>query len=182
MAVINVTEARIRDLEPGSGIWRDEQVKGLMVVCHATPRPMPSRATSAAMAGMSARCGSRSTAWTVAQAVVDLDDLDTVQECDGHGTGLSDAGEGGEELVDFGVGDAPGGAEERNARTRTGMAHTWIGAGSMPCWRVGSTARDRSSWSQVHLLQSIRRSRRGSPGPPFSSSSRSIPDRRRRRR
>lgn len=38
MAVINLTEARIRDLEPGSGIWRDEQVKGLMVVCHATTK------------------------------------------------------------------------------------------------------------------------------------------------
>lgn len=34
MAVVNLTEARIRELEPGSGIWRDEQVKGLMVVCH----------------------------------------------------------------------------------------------------------------------------------------------------
>lgn len=38
MAVINLTEARIRDLELGSGIWRDEQVKGLMVVCHATTK------------------------------------------------------------------------------------------------------------------------------------------------
>src|SRR5262245_44535276 len=38
MAVINLTEARIRDLEPGSGIWRDEQVKGLMVTCHATTK------------------------------------------------------------------------------------------------------------------------------------------------
>ncbi len=38
MAVINLTEARIRDLEFGSGIWRDEQVKGLMVVCHATTK------------------------------------------------------------------------------------------------------------------------------------------------
>lgn len=38
MAVINLTEARIRELEPGSGIWRDEQVKGLMVVCHATTK------------------------------------------------------------------------------------------------------------------------------------------------
>lgn len=38
MAVINLTEARIRDLEPGSGIWRDEQVKGLMVICHATTK------------------------------------------------------------------------------------------------------------------------------------------------
>lgn len=34
MAVVNLTEARIRDLAMGSGIWRDEQVKGLMVVCH----------------------------------------------------------------------------------------------------------------------------------------------------
>jgi transcriptional regulator with XRE-family HTH domain len=31
MAVINLTEARIRDLPAGSGIYRDEQVKGLMV-------------------------------------------------------------------------------------------------------------------------------------------------------
>ena len=38
MAVLNLTEARIRELEPGSGIWRDEQVKGLMVVCHATTK------------------------------------------------------------------------------------------------------------------------------------------------
>ena len=38
MAVINLTEARIREFEPGSGIWRDEQVKGLMVVCHATTK------------------------------------------------------------------------------------------------------------------------------------------------
>jgi integrase len=38
MAVINLTEARIRDLEAGSGIWRDEQVKGLMVICHATTK------------------------------------------------------------------------------------------------------------------------------------------------
>ncbi|MFN4010380.1 MAG: tyrosine-type recombinase/integrase [Pannonibacter sp.] len=38
MAVINLTEARIRDLEFSSGIWRDEQVKGLMVVCHATTK------------------------------------------------------------------------------------------------------------------------------------------------
>ncbi|WP_174801473.1 tyrosine-type recombinase/integrase [Martelella limonii] len=38
MAVINLTEARIRDLELGSGIWRDEQIKGLMVVCHATTK------------------------------------------------------------------------------------------------------------------------------------------------
>ena len=38
MAVVNLTEARIRDLEPGSGIWRDEQVKGLMVLCHRTTK------------------------------------------------------------------------------------------------------------------------------------------------
>lgn len=38
MAVINLTEARIRDLEFGSGIHRDEQVKGLMVICHKTAK------------------------------------------------------------------------------------------------------------------------------------------------
>lgn len=38
MAVVNLTEARIRDLAPGSGIWRDEQVKGLMVVCHKSTK------------------------------------------------------------------------------------------------------------------------------------------------
>lgn len=38
MSVINLTEARIRDLDLGSGIWRDEQVKGLMVLCHATTK------------------------------------------------------------------------------------------------------------------------------------------------
>jgi integrase len=38
MAVINLTEARIRDLPMGSGIHRDEQVKGLMVICHQTSR------------------------------------------------------------------------------------------------------------------------------------------------
>lgn len=38
MAVINLTEARIRELEPNSGIWRDEQVKGLMVICHKTAK------------------------------------------------------------------------------------------------------------------------------------------------
>lgn len=38
MTVINLTETRIRSLEPGSGIWRDEQVKGLMVVCHKTTK------------------------------------------------------------------------------------------------------------------------------------------------
>lgn len=36
--MINLTEARIRDLEFGSGLWRDEQVKGLMVVCHKTAK------------------------------------------------------------------------------------------------------------------------------------------------
>jgi hypothetical protein len=34
MPVMNLTETRIRDIEPGSGIWRDEQVRGLMVVSH----------------------------------------------------------------------------------------------------------------------------------------------------
>lgn len=38
MAVLNLTEARIRDLPLGSGIHRDEQVKGLMVICHKTAR------------------------------------------------------------------------------------------------------------------------------------------------
>lgn len=38
MAVINLTEARIRELPMGSGIHRDEQVKGLMVICHQTSR------------------------------------------------------------------------------------------------------------------------------------------------
>lgn len=38
MAVVNLTEARIRDLPAGSGIWRDEQVKGLMVVCHKSTK------------------------------------------------------------------------------------------------------------------------------------------------
>lgn len=38
MAVVNLTEATIRDLPLGSGIYRDEQVKGLMVVCHRTTR------------------------------------------------------------------------------------------------------------------------------------------------
>jgi hypothetical protein len=36
MPVMNLTETRIRDIEPGSGIWRDEQVRGLMVVSHKT--------------------------------------------------------------------------------------------------------------------------------------------------
>jgi integrase len=38
MSVVKLTEARIRDLSFGSGIWRDELVKGLMVVCHATTK------------------------------------------------------------------------------------------------------------------------------------------------
>lgn len=38
MAVIDLTEARIRALELGSGIWRDEQAKGLMVVCYRTTK------------------------------------------------------------------------------------------------------------------------------------------------
>jgi integrase len=38
MAVLNLTEARIRDLPLGSGIHRDTQVKGLMVICHKTTR------------------------------------------------------------------------------------------------------------------------------------------------
>ena len=38
MAVVNLTEARIRELPLNSGIWRDEQVKGLMLVCHATTK------------------------------------------------------------------------------------------------------------------------------------------------
>ncbi len=38
MAVLNLTEARIRELPLGSGIHRDQQVKGLMVVCHRTTK------------------------------------------------------------------------------------------------------------------------------------------------
>lgn len=38
MAVINLTESRIRDLPLSSGIWRDEQVKGLLVICHAATK------------------------------------------------------------------------------------------------------------------------------------------------
>jgi hypothetical protein len=38
MAVLNLTEARIRELQLGSGIHRDQQVKGLMVICHASTR------------------------------------------------------------------------------------------------------------------------------------------------
>ena len=38
MPVVNLTESRIRDLEPGSGIWRDEKVKGLMVIAHKSTK------------------------------------------------------------------------------------------------------------------------------------------------
>jgi len=38
MGVINLTEARIRGLALGSGIHRDRQVKGLMVICHKTTK------------------------------------------------------------------------------------------------------------------------------------------------
>jgi len=38
MAVLNLTESRIGSLPLGSGIWRDAQVKGLLVVCHATTK------------------------------------------------------------------------------------------------------------------------------------------------
>src|SRR5882724_7913412 len=38
MPVMNLTETRIRDIEFGSGIWRDEQVRGLMVVSHKTTK------------------------------------------------------------------------------------------------------------------------------------------------
>lgn len=38
MTVTNLTEARIRNFPLGSGIWRDQQVKGLMVICHKTTR------------------------------------------------------------------------------------------------------------------------------------------------
>lgn len=38
MAVMNLTEARVRDLALGSGIHRDEQVKGLMVICHRSTK------------------------------------------------------------------------------------------------------------------------------------------------
>ncbi|OHD07570.1 hypothetical protein [Sphingopyxis sp. RIFCSPHIGHO2_12_FULL_65_19] len=38
MAVINLTEARIRELPLGSGIHRDTQVRGLMVICHKTTK------------------------------------------------------------------------------------------------------------------------------------------------
>jgi integrase len=38
MAVAKLTEARIRDLPLGSGIHRDTEVKGLMVICHKTTK------------------------------------------------------------------------------------------------------------------------------------------------
>src|SRR6185437_1444637 len=38
MAVVNLTETAIRNLPLGSGIYRDERVKGLMVVCHRTTK------------------------------------------------------------------------------------------------------------------------------------------------
>jgi integrase len=38
MAVMNLTEAKIRELPLGSGIHRDTQVKGLMVICHKTTK------------------------------------------------------------------------------------------------------------------------------------------------
>jgi hypothetical protein len=38
LVIRNLTEARIRDLPLASGIFRDEQVKGLMVICHKTAR------------------------------------------------------------------------------------------------------------------------------------------------
>jgi len=38
MKVVSLTEARIRDLPMGSGIWRDTQVKGLLVICHKTAK------------------------------------------------------------------------------------------------------------------------------------------------
>lgn len=38
MAVLNLTEARIRELPLGSGIHRDTQVRGLMVICHKTTK------------------------------------------------------------------------------------------------------------------------------------------------
>lgn len=38
MAVVNLTEKRIRDLALGSGIHRDEQVRGLMVICHKSTK------------------------------------------------------------------------------------------------------------------------------------------------
>lgn len=38
MAIVNLTKASIKELPLNSGIWRDQQVKGLMVVCHKTTR------------------------------------------------------------------------------------------------------------------------------------------------
>lgn len=38
MAVMKLTEAKIRDLELGSGIHRDTEVRGLMVRCHKTTK------------------------------------------------------------------------------------------------------------------------------------------------
>jgi integrase len=38
MAVTKLTEGRIRDLPLGSGIHRDTEVKGLMVICHKTTK------------------------------------------------------------------------------------------------------------------------------------------------
>ncbi|MEJ0010184.1 MAG: hypothetical protein WDN72_06540 [Alphaproteobacteria bacterium] len=38
MRVVSLTEARVRDLPFGSGIWRDTQVKGLLVICHKTAK------------------------------------------------------------------------------------------------------------------------------------------------
>jgi len=38
MAVVNLTEKRIRDMPLGSGIHRDEQVRGLMVICHKSTK------------------------------------------------------------------------------------------------------------------------------------------------
>lgn len=38
MAVVNLTEARIASFPLSSGIWRDEQVKGLLVICHASTK------------------------------------------------------------------------------------------------------------------------------------------------
>lgn len=38
MAVIKLTEKRISELPLGSGIWRDTEVKGLLVICHRSCR------------------------------------------------------------------------------------------------------------------------------------------------
>lgn len=38
MAIVNLTKALIKELPLNSGIWRDQQVKGLMVVCHKTTK------------------------------------------------------------------------------------------------------------------------------------------------